>query len=159
MQVHVCSRLRSSCTHIAFRDLGMFAISKSKYSHIMRSICTLRLLKTFDAFKEQNPLFPPSSLAYRISCATVTASTLWPVSWPNKNFSSRCFLFFIETSGLFRHFDGSALRLYFSSKDWKRRTCEDFLLIATMKKLVPVAYFRLAKEVFSLRNRFIRTIL
>ena len=55
------------------------------------------------------------------------------------------FLFLIETSGLFRHFDGSALRLYFSRKDWKRRTFEDFLLITTMKKLVPVAYFRPVK--------------
>ena len=53
MQVHVCSRLRSNCMYIAFRDLGMFAISKSKYSHFMQSICTLSLLKTFDAFKEQ----------------------------------------------------------------------------------------------------------
>ena len=37
----------------AFRDLGMFAISKSKYLQIVRSIFTLSLLKPFDAFKEQ----------------------------------------------------------------------------------------------------------
>ena len=37
----------------AFRDLGIFAISKSKYSHSMQGIFTLSLLKPFDVFKEQ----------------------------------------------------------------------------------------------------------
>ena len=58
------------------------------------------------------------------------------------------FLFFIEKSALSRHFEGPV-----SSKDFKRRTCEDWVPVTTMKKLIPVAYFRLVKWIFSLSRR------